>query len=85
MMYECQLSLNKPISIVTGQNIKGVLNKNAAADIFYLISKRKALINSDNVVSDNKASDTDGNGKTEINALVLLSSFVAGKPSSFPS
>lgn len=82
---ECLLSLNKPGSTVTGHDIKGDINDDGIIDIFDLISERKALVNANDGISENKASDIDGNGKTEINDLVLLSSFVLGKTSAFPS
>ncbi len=65
--------------------IRGDLDKDGRISIFDLSLERNAIINSSSDDSYSPAADVDGDGMVAVNDLVLLSQYIHGKITKFPT
>ena len=63
--------------------IKGDINSDGIINVLDVVEGRKGLINGFNSKEESKSADADGNGKYEINDLVLIQKYVLGIIDSF--
>lgn len=63
--------------------IKGDINSDGIINVLDVVEGRKGLINGFNSKEKSKSADADGNGKYEINDLVLIQKYVLGIIDSF--
>ena len=78
---ENKISVSEPV----GKYIRGDLNNDGRINIFDLVLERNAVINSFSGAANSPAADIDGDGKIAANDLVLLSQYIHGKITKFPT
>ena len=74
-----------PVNEQPEKLIRGDLDNDGRINIFDLSLERNAIINSSSDDSYSPAADIDGDGKIAVNDLVLLSQYIHGKITKFPS
>ncbi len=74
-----------PVNEQPEKLIRGDLDNDGRISIFDLSLERNAIINSSSGDSYSPAADVDGDGMVAVNDLVLLSQYIHGKITKFPS
>ena len=65
--------------------IRGDLNNDSKVNIFDLVLEKQTIINDGSRDVASPAADVDGDGMVAVNDLVLLSQYIHGKITKFPS